>query len=693
MAYFRFVSYAILLLGWVATASSQDAVARAVIVSADRLPDAASGAPFTVEVIDAEELRRAPQLRLDEILRAQVPGFSLFRRNSSRTANPTTQGVTLRNFGPSGAGRTLVLLDGIPINDPFAGYVLWNQVPPTSVSTVLVNPGGGAGLFGNGALAGTIFLESARTDENTAALQLAVGNLDTMAASSAGQLAREHLTLSFFAESFATGGHPVVQAEQRGPVDNSASSDSRLVQLGTEVQLNDSSSLRVVARGFAENRGNGTIYTRNDTAGADLSAVFTTRFPDTDAELRLSGYGQHRTYQSTFSSVDAERKVETPALDQFNVPANAAGAAAVWSMAAAAEHRLTLGTDYRWVEGETNEAFRWDGRGFTRLRRAGGEQAFVGIFAEETWQPSSSTTVVGGVRFDYWQLFDGFREERDVATRSTIRSDRFDDRDGTSLNGRLGARVELTSALSLRGAGYTGFRVPTLNELYRPFRVGNDVTEANAELKPERLVGGEVAIEWRPIKPLRITSTAFLNQLRNAVGNVTIAMGPGTFEPGGFVPAGGVLRQRQNIDVVLAPGFDFSCEFQISEAVTLKASYLFTDPTIHKAADAALRGNLLAQTPQHSAAATAEWKPAQRLLLSAQLRYVGEQFEDDQNSRQLAAFTTVDAALFYDFSDRVSAGLKIENLFDAEIETGKSATGLVNIGAPRAVTVQLHTSL
>ncbi|MDQ3626987.1 MAG: Plug domain-containing protein, partial [Verrucomicrobiota bacterium] len=160
MAYFRFVSYAILLLGWVATASSQDAVARAVIVSADRLPDAASGAPFTVEVIDAEELRRAPQLRLDEILRAQVPGFSLFRRNSSRTANPTTQGVTLRNFGPSGAGRTLVLLDGIPINDPFAGYVLWNQVPPTSVSTVLVNPGGGAGLFGNGALAGTIFLES-----------------------------------------------------------------------------------------------------------------------------------------------------------------------------------------------------------------------------------------------------------------------------------------------------------------------------------------------------------------------------------------------------------------------------------------------------------------------------------------------------------------------------------------------------
>jgi outer membrane receptor protein involved in Fe transport len=78
-----------------------------------------------------------------------VPGFSLFRRSSSRTANPTTQGVTLRNFGPSGAGRTLVLLDGIPLNDPFAGYVLWSQVPPALLESVLVQPGGGAGLFGN----------------------------------------------------------------------------------------------------------------------------------------------------------------------------------------------------------------------------------------------------------------------------------------------------------------------------------------------------------------------------------------------------------------------------------------------------------------------------------------------------------------------------------------------------------------
>ena len=122
----------------------QEAVSEPVVVEADRLPNAESGAPFSIEVVSQEELRRAPQLRLDDILRAQVPGFSLFRRNSSRTANPTTQGVTLRNFGPSGAGRTLVLLDGIPLNDPFAGYVLWSQLPAPSIHSLLVQPGSGA---------------------------------------------------------------------------------------------------------------------------------------------------------------------------------------------------------------------------------------------------------------------------------------------------------------------------------------------------------------------------------------------------------------------------------------------------------------------------------------------------------------------------------------------------------------------
>lgn len=688
------LTYAVLCVvaGFLLPARADETALDRVVVEAGRLPNAESAAPFSIHLIDSEELHRAPQLRLDDILRAQAPGFSLFRRNSSRTANPTTQGVTLRNFGPSGAGRTLVLLDGIPLNDPFAGYVLWSQVPPASIESVLVNPGGGAGLFGNAAIAGTIFLVSKPMDATSAFVEGSIGNDDTYEASLNATVARRSVAAAFFAERFSTGGYPVLASGQRGRIDNNASADSNLFDVHAEWQINADTSLRVQARRFDDERGNGTALTHNDTEGEDVSAVLAQKFPAQQGELQLSAYGQVRKFSSTFSSVNAARDVETPALDQFNVPADAAGGSAVWSMAAG-QHRIVLGGDARWIEGETNEKFLWNGTEFTRLRRAGGEQIFAGLFAEDTWLVSSNTTIVGGLRVDHWDLFDGFRQETERATGRVLTDSKFADRDGNEINGRLGARVKATNTLALRGALYTGFRVPTLNELYRPFRVGNDVTEANAALKPEHLVGGEVALEWQATQTFRLTGTGFLNRMEDAVGNVTIGVGPGTFNPGGFIPAGGVLRQRQNVDLVVAPGFEATAEWQLIPSLRLKAGYLFTHPTIEQAADPALEGKLLAQTPEHVFTGGVEWTPATKWLVNAQIRYSDRQFEDDQNSRVLAPFATVDAALIYDFSSRGSAAIRVENLFNTEVETGKSADGLVSIGAPRLVSLQVRWQL
>jgi vitamin B12 transporter len=677
----------------ISLANAQEATTERITVRADRLPDAGAAAPFSVEVVTREEIERAPQLRLDDLLRGQVPGFSLFRRSSSRAAHPTTQGVTLRNFGPNGAGRTLVLLDGIPLNDPFAGYVLWNQAPPASLENIVVQPGGGAGLFGNAALAGTIFLITTRPEEESAFADLSIGNYDAYAVAAGGNLVRGRASLSAFAERFSTSGYPVLRADQRGSVDNTSSADSSLVQISGEVSLTPETTLRLQTRRFEEDRGNGTIFTRNETLGSDVSAVLTTRVPALSSELQVSAYGQRRKFRSTFSSVNSGRDVETPALDQYDVPANAAGGSAVWTMALAGQHRVTFGGDFRWIEGETNEAFRWNGTEFTRLRNAGGRQLFIGAFVEDVWDVSETATLVGGFRLDRWQLVDGMRRESEGGTGAIITDSRFADRDGYNLNGRLGTRLVLAPDLSVRAAGYTGFRVPTLNELYRPFRVGNDVTEANAALEPERLFGVEAGFEWRAIQTVRLAATGFFNRLEDAIGNITIGVGPGTFEPGGFIPAGGVLRQRRNIDLVLAPGVELSGEWRIVPTIVIRAGYLFTEPTIEKASESALQGRLLAQTPRHVFTSGVEWTPSQRWLVTAQMRTSSSQFEDDLNTRTLASFTTIDAAIFYNFSEALAAAVKAENLFDTELETGKSADGLVSIGTPRLVTVQLRWQL
>jgi outer membrane receptor protein involved in Fe transport len=673
-------------------AIAQEATNETVVVSADRLPGVEAAAAFTTHVLESDELRRAPELRLDDILRAEVPGFSLFRRNSSRTANPTTQGVTLRNFGPSGAGRTLVLLDGIPQNDPFAGYVLWSQLPTSAINSLVVQPGGGAGLFGNAALAGTIFLVSKPIDETTESTDVTLGNRSTYDVAADASFAQQPLALGIFADRFSTGGYPVIRENQRGPVDTNAHARADVIDGRAELRIDDDTSVRLRGRWFDDLRGNGTRYTSNRSEGEDGSAVLTRKFPDEQAELELSIYGQLRRFRSTFSSINSTRTIETPALDQFNVPADALGGSAVWSMAVR-DHLLTFGADARNVSGETDELFSWNGSRFTRLREAGGEQLYVGAFAQDGWSASTNLTVVGAIRYDRWQLADGFRRETVRSTGAVLTDSHFPDRDGDEYNGRLGARLAANDAIAFRAASYSGFRVPTLNELYRPFRVGNDVTEANPALKPEEFIGVEGAIELQPTRTLQITATGFYNRMRDAVGNITIGFGPGTFTPGGFIPRGGVLRQRENVDLVTAPGFETQMRWQAIATLSVRANYLFTRPTIDRAAERDLEGNLLAQTPEHVVTAGVDWRPVRQWTLDAQMRYSSRQFEDDQNSRVLAPYATVDLAVIYEFSERISAAVRVENLFDKEIETGKSADGLVSIGAPRFVSLQLRWQL
>ncbi len=127
-----------------------DSVVVTATRGAERLPSAASAT-----VITSAELNNMAAGALDDALRS-TPGFTLFRRSSSRVANPTTQGVTLRGVSGSGASRTLVLADGVPLNDPFGSWVYWNRVPQAAVDRVEVVRGATGDLYGAGALGGVV---------------------------------------------------------------------------------------------------------------------------------------------------------------------------------------------------------------------------------------------------------------------------------------------------------------------------------------------------------------------------------------------------------------------------------------------------------------------------------------------------------------------------------------------------------
>src|SRR5581483_7576628 len=132
-------------------------VAVEVNVVANRAPLPTAETAESVAVLSQNQINSSAGLALDEVLR-QVPGFTLFRRSSSTYLNPTAQGVSLRGTNASGSSRALVLVDGIPLNDPFGGWIFWDRVPRADVDRIEVLKGGSSELYGSDALAGTVAL-------------------------------------------------------------------------------------------------------------------------------------------------------------------------------------------------------------------------------------------------------------------------------------------------------------------------------------------------------------------------------------------------------------------------------------------------------------------------------------------------------------------------------------------------------
>ncbi|WP_309629879.1 TonB-dependent receptor domain-containing protein [Brevundimonas sp.] len=665
-----------------------------IVVTAARLPPAAGDAAFSVIRLDERVLGRAS--RIDEALQT-VPAVSLFRRTSSLAANPTTQGISLRAIAPSGAGRTLVTLDGAPLNDPFGGWVLWSQVAPESLSGLDIVRGAGAGPYGAGALTGVIQLRERDTDGG--ALDVSGGEYGGRRLAAARTLGAGRFALTGAVQRELSDGYVPVRGAAAGAADTPLDLATLSGSVRADVALADATALSLRASAYEEDRGSGLAGARSSATGQSYAATLS-RTPSADRPgWRAQVWRRMSDFTNTSVAVAAGRGSTTPANNQFATPAEGWGAnVALRRVAVDLGGGLLeweLGADARFNEGETRELFRYmsvAGAGaFTRDRVAGGETSVMGAYGEASWA-AGPWLVAGGLRLDGWENANGRRIERDLATGLPTLDESDPDRSGEVVSARLAARRDLGGGLAARAAAYSGFRPATLNELHRPFRVGNDLTEANAALVPEELQGVEAGLNWET-DTTSVGGTVFWNRIQDAIVNVTIGFGPGTFPRAGFVPAGGVLRQRQNAGTIAATGVELTARHQVGERLTFDGALSWTDAEVDGGASAPqLTGLRPAQAPEWSVSAGVDWRAADRLTLVGRVRYEGARFEDDLNSRVLEAATTMDARAEFEVRTGMIAWLAADNLFDAEVEVSETGDGVAGYGPPRTVRAGLTLS-
>ena len=654
-----------------------DPPAQAIVVTGKALPDPAAERGYQVEAIERRQLTDAPTHQLDEILK-QIPGLQLFRRSDATSGHPTSQGVTLRALGGNASSRALLVLDGVPQADPFGGWVNWPAYDPSSLGEVRVVRGGGSVAHGPGALAGVIGLTSLVE-------RGANGSLE--AGSRAAVTGRAFLgeqvgpgTVIINARGARGDGFVPLTEDTRGPVDRRAPYEEASIRARGIAPVWGDVELQASGLGFVDVRERGLPHTGNRTRGADASVRLVG-----GSRWSATGYAQWRNFRSSYASVNDERTLAERVALQDSVPSTGLDASFEVRPAVGERFELRLGADARFTSGESRELFAFAAGQPTRRRIAGGRTGTQGAFAEAAWT-GNLLTVSAGLRLDQWRISGGELVERLIATGIATRDEHFGSRSGWRPTARAAALFDAGGGFSLRSAAYLGWRMPTLNELFRPFRAGPDATAANPLLKPEKLAGGEARIGYSK-GPVDLSLTGFVNRLSDSIANVTLGQGPGVFPGVGFVA--GDYRQRLNIGAVTVHGIEASLHARRGRwSLRLGASY--SDAEVEAGGDAAALDSLRpAQTPKAAITGEIGWNDRGRAA-SLLFRHVGAQFEDDLNLRRLAPATTIDAFAAWPLGDRLQVVARGENLLDETVEATIGDDGTVERATPRILWIGLR---
>jgi outer membrane receptor protein involved in Fe transport len=647
-----------------------------VTVTAIRSEQKLGDSPADLTVLTREDLQRWAAPALDEALR-QVPSFSLFRRTSSLVSNPTTQGVSLRGVGASGASRTLVLVDGVPHNDAFGNWVYWDAIPQLQIESIEIAPSGLSNLYGSSAMAGVISVVTRRPEARTAALRANAGSRGTANAEAFGSHAMGPFAASAGGSFFRTDGYTLVSEEQRGPVDVAASSRHRSANWRLEYSPSQGLMLFQNGRVFAEDRKNGTPLQNNSTRETYLGGGM--RATTAGGSLWQANVFSHMDdFKSTFSSVAPDRASESLSLAQA-VDYKDVGANLQWTRRVGASHLLAAGSDVRWIDADNLEDVFIPSGSKVRNRRIPAQQLYSGAYLQDVVTAGRAVLTLG-LRADHWRNQNASQTEVVSATKiATVTP--YADAAKTTLTPRAGLLVHVSDQLALRASAYGGFRAPSLNELYRPFRVGNVLTLANPTLGPERLVGGELGLNHVLRSTLSWRATAFWDQLRDPVANVTLSVTPSL-----------ITRQRQNLGRARIRGVSVEAEIQPVPRVRLQASYLLSDARATEFSAAPdIEGNRLPQVPAQRASLRLDYLHPAVFNVSARCRFESLRFDDDQNRLSLGSFFVADLTIDRPLGASWGGFVSVENLFDRRYPV--QASPVQQLGTPLTVSAGVRVEL
>ncbi len=652
----------------------------AITVTATRSGVALGAGATTITELTHAQLTDYPALTLDDRLR-QHAGFELFRRTSGWVQNPTSQGISLRGLGSTAASRTLVLMDNAPLNDPFGGWIHWNELPPEAISAVTIASGGGSDLYGSSALGGVIDLIPAMPSAASSARPLLMADISeaaqgTTSASGRIDLKQARLAELLAAQFFRTDGYILVAPAFRGPVDVPANVHFETAHLELDHARPAAAKANrafLLGNVLNEARDNGTPIQTNGTRlwryllGDDWAA-------SARISGRVRGFGSDEAYRQSFSAISPARTSERLTREQ-QIRTQELGGSADATLRRTHVALVAGGDvrDLRATDAETPIAnHQPNGLADTSAR-----QRFFGGFVEGLGErgPWSATA---SLRID---RAENLATKNLSMVKGTATQSVTPNRSEAIFSPRVGLVRRLGAGATVHASGFRAFRTPTMNELYRTGQVGQEITFANANLVSERATGAEAGLDWTPARGnVQLAATYFFTEINRPVSAVLIAHTATT-----------ITNERENLGQIQSQGVELSATAHRGEALSATVGYQFADATVTSfSAQPALVGNWIPEVPRNTATAQLRGQSRRFGVLTLDARETGRVYDDSSNIYVLHGFFTLGLYAERAVGGHVTAYVSVENMLNRAVEAAR--TPVLTLGTPvtAAGGVQLH---
>jgi outer membrane receptor protein involved in Fe transport len=627
-----------------------------VVVSATRTPESPREVAATVNVMSSEQVRTNPARTTDDLLR-EIPGIEL-PRTSSSVSGPE-EIVSIRG---ADEGRTLVLLDNVPLNDPWGEWIQWNRAPRFQLDRAEILEGGGSSLYGNYAMGGVISLFTQPILKRGYNLMASGGSRSAGDFSLYGSNVIGPLGVSLGGDYGTGGGYTLLRADQRGSIDEASKVTRRNVNGRAEYSVGTIGTLFASANYFDDDRSLGTPLTapnRRHIVSGVLGGNFDMPFGGM-VEARF--FGQHQNYDSQSSIVNAARTSERPNVAQ-NIPSHDVGGSLEWSRAFGMLQLFSVGGDFRHMVGELNETVYNATGTVAGTRNSGGSQHVAGAFVQGVLAPIDPLRIEASARFDTWRSYDGSRTDNSVAPPT---STMYPAKNNSAFAPRLGVRYKLLNSLALRGSFYKAFRAPTLSEEYRTFFSGPNTFMGNPDLTPEFLTGYDVGLDWDPIPMVEFRATGFWNKYKDLDDFTFLAPNP----------AGGIFLQRQNVGAAHSRGAEGEVAIRPLEELTFSVSYNYDLARV----DATKA--FVNRVPLQRGAARITFDSPRIATLTGLFRYEGPNHA--LGGARLGPYGVFDFDARREIRSGTDIFASVENLFDRQYSVNYQGD-LESLGLPRTI--------